>query len=72
MDIFAINLLFLLPLIRIIPGDIIFYIVYYRDALQSLVDLSQIVSSLVLDDEIQDLKEVIIDIGEFLCLPNVI
>ena len=72
MDIFAINLLFLLPLIRIIPGAIIFYIVYYRDALQSLVDLSQIVSSLVLDDEIQDLKEVIIDIGEFLCLPNVI
>ena len=57
------NLLFLLLLIRLIPGAIIFW-----DALQSPTDFYQVPSSLVLDDDIQDLTEAIPVFGEFLCL----
>ena len=64
MDVFVMNFLFLLLLIRITPRAIIFYI-FFRDARQSLVDLYRVVSSLVLDDEIQDLKKAFPDFGEF-------
>ena len=50
--------LFLLLLIRLIPGAIIFYIVC-RDDLQSPITFYQVFYSLVLYDEIQDLKKAI-------------
>ena len=48
--------LFLLLLIRLIPGAIIFYI-FFQDTHQSPVSFYQVVSSLVQDYEIQDLKK---------------
>ena len=46
------NFLFLLLLIRLIPGAIIFYIIFW-DALKSPAAFYQVPSSLVLYDEIQ-------------------
>ena len=59
------QLLFLLLLIRLIPGAIIFYI-FFRDARQYLVDFYQVFSSLVQDYDIQDLNKALPYFGEFL------
>ena len=59
--------LFLLLLIRLIPGTIVFYI-FFRNARHSLVDIYQVVSSLVLYYDIQDLKKALLGFGEFLFL----
>ena len=67
MDAFLTNFLFSLLLIRLISGTIVFYIICW-DTLHPPVALHQVVSSLVLDDEIQDIKEEIPDFGKFLCL----
>ena len=64
---FVMNFLFLLLLIRLIPGAIIFYIIFW-DALKSPAAFYQVPSSLVLYDEIQYLTEAIPVFGEFLCL----
>ena len=50
------TLLFLLLPVILIPGAIIFYI-FFQENLQSPVDFYQVISSLVLDYEIQDLKK---------------
>ena len=65
MNMFVMHFLFLLLLIRLIPGAIIFHLVL-RDALMSPVTFDQVVSSLVLDDEIRDIKESTPYVGEFL------
>ena len=64
---FVINFLFLLILIRLIPGAIIFYIIFW-DALKSPAAFYQVPSYLVLYDDIQYLTEAIPVFGDFLCL----
>ena len=61
------HFLFLLFVIRLIPGAIIFYILF-QDAPHYPVYFCQAVYSLVLDNEIQDLKKAFPDFGEFLFL----
>ena len=61
------HFLFLLILSRLIPGATILYIIFW-EALQSPDAFNPVISSLVLDDEIHNLKEVIPDYGKFLCL----
>ena len=67
MNVFVMYFLYLLLLVILVPGDIIFYFFFWHD-LQSLVYFYQVVSSLVLDDEIKDLKKSFPYLGGFLFL----
>ena len=67
MNVFVMNFLFLLLLIRLIPGAIIFYI-FFQDSLQSPVAFYQVVSSLFQDYDIEYLKKTFPYFGDFLFL----